>query len=194
MAAMLAMMAVATVSSMIGSGAASAAQRRALQEKQYHARVKKSFNEEKLKTDLKKVDMDFQNRFIQRLEGYTEVRNVQLVTVGYQGRAIESLAGVNAADDANFAYDDKVDELNHEMATISTELNNTYSNMGIDREIESADNAITASRRAQQWSNISAVSGFASSAAQMDVKMGEKQTDGSIKGGMTGWGYGGNNG
>jgi len=180
-----------TLSNIFASGAATAAKNRAINEQKYYGRVKKSFNEEKLRLDTRKIQMDYLDRFVQRGEAYNKVRNVQLSQVGYQGRTLNSLQGIMASDDANFEYDNEVDSLNEELNLIELDLQNTYANWNIDRQAEEAENQIKANVEAQTWATLSAITGAASTFIADDIKYGKTDKSGKTSGGYTGFNYGG---
>lgn len=237
---MAAMAAVSVASSLIGASSASSAasKQAALQTKQAEenawmqsqAAIEKgriersnaqmeannrafnmSFNEEVMSFNVAATDLNFQVNYMQRLEGYNKVRDSQLTTIGYQGRTVDSLSGVKAAQDDAFEYDNKVDELNREMSQISLSLAHTQNNLNMQRDQESTYSVITASKAAQgyaqqnaslgasqasasAWSQASATSNAAWSnaitssigtVASMEIQGGSK-VDGGFEGGVTG--------
>lgn len=148
--------------SIMGNNAAAAQEQGMLEKNKYDMRVRASFNEESLKTDIIGADIDFASAFGQRMEGYNAVRNNQLVTAGYQMRTADSMANIQKADDYNLDYDNKVAELNLHITKSTLELNNARQTMGLETDIQSANMAQSASRSANTWANASALTSTAS--------------------------------
>ena len=174
----LTVMAVASVGGMVagimGGAAAGRSERAAIAQKEYNMRAAASIREEGLAYKNLQIDANYMQNFIQRLSGYNQVRNTQLVAVGYQGRTTDSLQGVQAAGDLNFEFDNKIAGLNRDQMKINVDLNNTYANLQMGRDLESASMAKSASKSAQGWGAFNSVAtgvgGMASAYAKYDAK------------------------
>jgi len=170
----LTVMAVASVGGMVagimGGAAAGRSERAAIAQKEYNMRAAASIREEGLAYKNLQIDANYMQNFIQRLSGYNQVRNTQLVAVGYQGRTTDSLQGVQAAGDLNFEFDNKIAGLNRDQMKINIDLNNTYANLQMGRDLESASMAKSASKSAQGWGAFSSVMGGVQGVASAQSK------------------------
>lgn len=109
------------------------------------------FNEQKLGLDVQRAEIDFKQKYIQRLEGYNQVRDTQLVSIGYQGRTLSSIQGIQASGDHAFDYDLKVDEANANMVKINLNLANSMSQLQLQRDYDSGNAAIEANVTAAKY-------------------------------------------
>jgi len=145
----------------------------------------KSFNEEAQRFNAKKADLDFLQRFSQRLDGYNKVRSTQLASIGYQGRTVSSLKGINTSQEEAFKYDNEVDELNRQMVQFSIDLSGHQTNLNMMRDIESAYSNLAAVKAGQgqavQNANLNAGQSIASAnseaAARSSAAWGNFATD-----------------
>lgn len=148
---------VGTGVSIAGSNASARSQKAAIAQQQYNMRMQASFNAEALPGQLKKAEIDFESQYIQRLEGYNQARNVQLVTAGYQGKTADSLLHIQQADDLAFDYDNKMANLELDLNKKAIEMGVTQQNLGLQRDIESGNQAKSAITSAARWQAASAV-------------------------------------
>ena len=142
---------VSMVVGLLGGASAGAAERAAIAEKEYNMLAGASIREEGLPYKNLQIDANYMQNFIQRLEGYNMVLDTQKVSAGYQGRTTSSLQGVEAAGALDFEFDKKIMELNRDQSKIAVNLDNTYANLGLARDMASAASARDASKTAQGW-------------------------------------------
>ena len=154
-----------TAVSIMGNNAAARNQKAQIAQQQYNQRVQMSFNEEAIKTEIGQIDLNFDQQYMQRLESYNQMRNTQLVGVGYQGRTMSSISAVQKADDLDFEYDNKIDEMNRNLSKKAAEIGISQQNLGLQRDIASGDMAKSAVANAAKWQNIGAVMQGASTSA-----------------------------
>lgn len=154
-----------TAVSIMGNNAAAANQKAQIAQQQYNQRMQISFNEEAIKTEIGQIDLNFDQQYMQRLESYNQLRGTQLVGVGYQGRTMSSISAVQKADDLDFEYDNKIDEMNRNLSKKAAEIGMSQQNLGLQRDIASGDMAKSAVSNAAKWQNIGAVMQGAGTAA-----------------------------
>jgi hypothetical protein len=173
----LTVMGVAAVGSAVigvmGAEANHAATKRAMGAEKYRANQQALMGEEQQRFNELKIHTDYLVSYNQILENATRVYDTQLVSAAYQGRTISSLRNVQAGDKKDFEYDKLKLELHRDMQTAAVKLDNNMKNIGLERDRESADAAITSSRYARNNQMIGEVFSLGTSLAGMQLKYGK---------------------
>ena len=164
----MAVMAVAAVAGAVSSanaaGAAGSAQRKSLHEGIYSNKMETAFNEEVLKTDGMKAEMNFSTQYIHGLTALNSILGEGIVASGYKGTTVNT--NIQKSDTHVWEQDKKMLELNASHAAININLQHTQDILGIERKNEAAASAATASKTAEnyavQGAYIQGISGVAS--------------------------------
>lgn len=180
MAVILGAMAVGAVVSIMGNNAAAAAQQDAINRQAYADRISmidqeenlefaREFNEVLQESDELQADINFADDFSRRLENYNLVFDNQNISLGYQGRTVESIQNIRVADEAAWEYDNKWAQLqldtNKAMMNVSYAQKNLESvnslsaiNSGLSSLASAQSAGLDANATANMWSNIGTVS------------------------------------
>lgn len=183
MAVLIAAVVVGAVVGIMGNNSAAAAQQDAINRQAYADRINlidkkenlefaREFNETLQESDELQADINFADDYARRLENYNLIYDNQNISLGYQGRTVESIENVRAADEAAWEYDNKWAQIqldtNKAMMNVSyaqknLEAVNSISaiNTGLSSLASSQEAGIQASQTANMWSNIGTVTSSA---------------------------------
>ena len=150
-------MAVSAGVSIMGANASAAAQRSAMAKQQADLGFALSFNEESTRLEQQKADIGFAQQFNQRLQAYNQIRSQQMAVAGYQGRTVDSMRNIMAADEKQWEYDTKVMEITNELNKKTIAISNLQSTLGMTNQINGLELSKDASKTAQTWNNIATV-------------------------------------
>ena len=104
------------------------------------------YNEERAKA---KANIDYSSEFLQRLEGYNMVRGQQIALVGYQGRTIDSVKGVQEAGEADYNYDIEISKINKDLleSNITIQANHNNAILEADKQIAKAGGDVASTQQ-----------------------------------------------
>jgi len=198
MAVLIAAVVIGAAVGIMGNNSAAAAQQDAINRQAYADRIAmidkkeniefaREFNDKLQESDELQADINFADDYARRLENYNLIYDNQNISLGYQGRTVESIENVRAADEAAWEYDNKWAQI--QLDTNKAMMNVTYAqktleavnsissiNSGLSALASSQEAGIQASQTANMWSNIGTVTSSATMMASYTTPRRTQQT------------------